>query len=592
MRAIGAILLLLGLLPPGQAVARAAEPSEPATWGLLRTEASVRAEDLLAKGGEAGFGSFGQPTPNLGFLRPDEAAWVRIDLPGDPAREVTRVIELGITRLRRVDWHVTSNGRVLEVVRSGADNAADLSAQRMPWVSVDIPRGESRTVLLRVASDTALWLPLRVGTPSEHAARNLARAQVDFAVFGFCLGIALLNLLLGGITRNTVYLVAGALPLAHVLYQAVFLGYHQAAFPGLPRWFSREGMLLLAVALGVGLFAFTHRMLGQGTSGRLTRAAIACGLASAPVVLLTPFSTGSQLANLLLVAGGGLCVWASAAGARQGPRTEGWLLLAGWVLPLASGVVLLLQLGGHTPAWFNPTAVIRIILPGTFILFALAVVQSQRRLREAEEGLGRSRRRQEEARLAALRHQLNPHLAFNTLASIEALSREAPERIPGLVSRLAAFLRHRMAPSGHPFQTLGQELEAARAYLDIEATHLGERLQVRYAVGEDCAGFQVPEFTLQPLVENAVKHGLAESDRVTLRIEASAEGGRLRLRVANTGRIRPRPSHLRGEGIGLENLRQRLALHLGERARAGLRETEGWVIAEVELPALRDIPLP
>lgn len=585
VRLTAAIALALALLS-GAAGARE-DPTTGPRPELLVTDASVTAEALVARGDSAGFAPFGPWTPNLGFLGSDKAAWVRVRLKGTPDRDTVRVLELGITRLLHADWHIVADGRVALAQRSGT---ADLEprarpAQRIPSLEVEIPRGQERTVLLRVASDTAIWLPVRVGDRADRQAWDIGRSALDFSVFGACLGIALMNLLLGGITRSPLYFVAGSLPLAHVAYQLVFLGYHQGL--DLPRWVSKEGMLLLAALLGMGLFAFTDRLLDlpAGAARRLTRAALALSAASAAAILLLPYWAGSQLANLLLAIGGALCLAAAATDIRARSSAEGWLLALGWALPLASGVVLLLQLGGHAPGWFNPAAVIRAILPGTFILFVLAAVRSQRRLRETELSLDSARRRQEEARLEALRHQLNPHLAFNTLASIEALSREAPERIPALVNRLATFLRHRMAPSGRTFHSLGEELEAAQAYLDIERSHLEDRLEVATRIAEPALRLEVPEFTLQPLVENAVKHGLAESDRVRVRIEAEVAGGTLRLRVANTGRIRPRRSSLRGEGIGLGNLRQRLALHLGAQARATLREEDGWVVAEVEIPA-------
>jgi two-component sensor histidine kinase len=591
VRRLAQLIALLACLGAGGVMA-----SSGPTPRLLVTEASTTAEELLARGDAAGFEPFADARPNLGFLPADKAAWVRIDLEGKPDRHMTRAIELGITRLREVDWHLVADGKVIGTRSSGAVGtpAAEMPGQRKPWVEVHVPPGGSRTVLLRVASDTAIWLPVRIGSHRDRDEWNLDRTMTDFTVFGACLGIALLNLTMGWIARSPVYAVAGILPLAHVAYQAVFLGYLQAAAPTLPRWVSKQGMLLIAIVLGIGLFLFSHRLLDTASRRvrRLTQAAIALGALAVPVVLAAPYPVGSQLANLLLVTGGLLCALAATSGVRAGPRAEAILLATGWSLPLGSGILLLLQLGGHMPAWFNPTTLVRIILPGTFILFALAAVRHQRRLREAETGLESSRRRQEQARMDALRHQLNPHLAFNTLASIEALSREAPERIPALVARLAAFLRHRMSTGGSAFHTLREELEATQAYLDIERTHLEERLEVRTRIGEDVLGLAIPEFTLQPLVENAIKHGLTESERVTVRLEAEREGDRLRLRVANTGRIRPPRAIPRGEGIGLENLRQRLALHLGDRARVGLREEDGWVLAEVELPASPEPPSP
>ncbi len=191
-----------------------------------------------------------------------------------------------------------------------------------------------------------------------------------------------------------------------------------------------------------------------------------------------------------------------------------------------------------------------------------------------------------EAELKALRAQINPHFLFNALTTIGYLIDSAPERAVGTLMRLTGLLRGVLRPEGE-FTTLGRELELIEHYLDIEHERFEERLRVRIDVPRALRGLPIPSLVVQPLVENAIKHGVAPSAgggdvEIIVRRE---EGPRLRITVRNTGA----PLSLadrRGSGhVGLENVGRRLAGHYGPDATLTLTSEDGrCTVAEVMLP--------
>jgi hypothetical protein len=195
---------------------------------------------------------------------------------------------------------------------------------------------------------------------------------------------------------------------------------------------------------------------------------------------------------------------------------------------------------------------------------------------------------EEKARLETLRYQLNPHFLFNTLASIS--SALGAERSPArtMVERLADFCRltlHR--PNDSDWTTLGGELKLLRAYLEIEQSRWGELLDVEIASAAGLENERLPHFLLLPLVENALKYGRATSpDRVGLRLAARRDGaGALVLEVANTGEwIEPAAEKtVSSFGIGLENLRERLARHYARAHSLEIAHGDGWVTVTLRI---------
>lgn len=186
--------------------------------------------------------------------------------------------------------------------------------------------------------------------------------------------------------------------------------------------------------------------------------------------------------------------------------------------------------------------------------------------------------------LAALRSRLEPHFLFNALNTLRASIRRDPERARALVDDLADLYRYLL---NHPEDArLTEEVEHACSYLAIEEARLEEgRLTVSLAIAEEAGEVQVPALLLQPLVENAVKHGVAAHDgpgEVVMR--AQREGQRLTIQVENHHRGRHLGSAHRGNGVALSTLRQRLAKRFGDRASLELVPLDDGMCACVTMP--------
>lgn len=236
------------------------------------------------------------------------------------------------------------------------------------------------------------------------------------------------------------------------------------------------------------------------------------------------------------------------------------------------------------PANLFQQLMIPIILSG----FLLAVFARQRRLNQLEIDLAEAKRAESDAYLSALRYQINPHFLYNTLASIDALSRIAPARVPTLVSRLSTFLRLRLAPSTNQLNSFERELESIRAYLDIEDTRFGDALTTAYDIAPAALSWQLPELLLQPLVENAVKYGFKAGADLKIQIHARIEGDMLFIAISNSGSLYSADASADGHGIGSSNVRQRLALHYGGRAVFRLIQEGENVVSQLEIPAHRN----
>ena len=163
-----------------------------------------------------------------------------------------------------------------------------------------------------------------------------------------------------------------------------------------------------------------------------------------------------------------------------------------------------------------------------------------------------------EARLTALKGQLHPHFLFNALHSVGGLIRSAdPGRALTALAQVGDLLRTSLDAGGEQFVTLGREIELLRRYLDVEALRLGEKLRVEFAIHEGLEECEVPAFITQPLVENAVKHGVARSPRggrVTITARP-VDDEVLEIVIENDG---PAPPETPREGVGLAHVRARL----------------------------------
>lgn len=191
------------------------------------------------------------------------------------------------------------------------------------------------------------------------------------------------------------------------------------------------------------------------------------------------------------------------------------------------------------------------------------------------------------AQLSALRRQLEPHFMYNTLNSIAGLVRDhRDEAAVSMIVGLSEFLRRSSEDSHRSQVALAEEVEYLQRYLDIQKVRFGERLQVSVDIPAELLRAQVPHLLLQPLVENAVKHGIAK--RVaggTVRVSGACDNGNLCLSVYNDGPSLPTDWEAAQTGVGIGNLRTRLQiLHGGESALQLRRADPGGVEVLVTLP--------
>jgi two-component system, LytTR family, sensor kinase len=180
-----------------------------------------------------------------------------------------------------------------------------------------------------------------------------------------------------------------------------------------------------------------------------------------------------------------------------------------------------------------------------------------------------------EARLLTLKAQIQPHFLFNTLNTIALMVRESPADAERLITRLSELFRHALEGATIHEVPLADELRFAAAYLEIEAARLEERLRIEWDIDPGALGARVPHLILQPLVENAIRHGIApRSAAGRLRVAARREDGKVRLQVEDDGVGLPgisRPA----AGVGLANVRARIAALYGPAGELALAPTPG-----------------
>ena len=191
-----------------------------------------------------------------------------------------------------------------------------------------------------------------------------------------------------------------------------------------------------------------------------------------------------------------------------------------------------------------------------------------------------------EARLQTLKNQIQPHFLFNTLNAISTLVHHDPAGAQRMITHLADLLRTTLVHRMHQEVTLREELELLEPYLEIERTRFGERLTLEVRADPDSLGSRVPHLVLQPLIENAIRHGIApQRGPGWILVEALLENGSLLLRVKDNGVGVDQGALEGGEGIGLSNIRARLAQLHGEDASLRIvPRRSGGTVVELRIP--------
>ncbi|MFK7990048.1 MAG: sensor histidine kinase [Sandaracinaceae bacterium] len=247
------------------------------------------------------------------------------------------------------------------------------------------------------------------------------------------------------------------------------------------------------------------------------------------------------------------------------------------------GLILVGHAARYIPAW--PAHLVKLLVVASGVTLFVSVARLVVSREEQAVALVEARAAADTAALESLRRRLEPHFLFNALNVLRATIRRDPTRARDLVSDLADLYRYLLS---HPDEaSLEDEVGHAQAYLAIERARLGDdRLEVSVDLPAELAALRVPPLLLQPLVENAVKHGVARRDgpgEVRLRAFMVDENT-LSIDVEDVSSGRPVPPVEEGAGIALTTLRQRLEKRYGERASIALSTTKSGTCAVVRLP--------
>jgi two-component system sensor histidine kinase AlgZ len=281
------------------------------------------------------------------------------------------------------------------------------------------------------------------------------------------------------------------------------------------------------------------------------------------------------------------------------------IVVAGFVLGIPLGLITPFTsisamqdpgefLQGATPAfrlYFTPAVTFALHITNWACLFLIwlaiyFVAIAMRRHRWAELRQSELARALQQAELRLLKSQLNPHFLFNALNTVRSLIADDPTRAQRAVTHLANTLRYTLRSGQDELVTLAQELEIVADYLALESMRFEERLIVEYDVPADAGSVPIPVMLLQTVVENAIKHGIAElPSGGVLRISAALRDGTLFLQVENS---RPPDARSRGEGMGLRNSEERLRLLFGPGASLDLDLSQSaMVTTRIRIPQHR-----
>ncbi|MCX6334819.1 MAG: histidine kinase [Bacteroidia bacterium] len=265
----------------------------------------------------------------------------------------------------------------------------------------------------------------------------------------------------------------------------------------------------------------------------------------------------------------------------------GAITVTAWVLVTKLIMTLVLPAQNDYQAYWDATFPYRIgsgvfiygLTVLTYFLFASMTNLAEKKAREAKlESLVR------ETELKMLRSQINPHFLFNSLNSISSLTVTDPEKARTMVIKLSDFMRYALSRKDEQPVSLRSELENLRLYLDIEKVRFGERLVTEENIDPACLEVMVPGMLIQPLYENAVKHGVYEStEKVKISTTSSLEEGYLKIIISNN--FDPAGSKAKGTGTGLLNVSRRLELTYGNRASISTVKKEDLFTVTLFIPS-------
>jgi LytS/YehU family sensor histidine kinase len=223
-----------------------------------------------------------------------------------------------------------------------------------------------------------------------------------------------------------------------------------------------------------------------------------------------------------------------------------------------------------------------------FLYYSLMVttyylIINYRELKEKSEREARLTTLLKETELNMLRSQIRPHFLFNSLNSISSLTMTDPSRAQEMVIKLSEFMRYSLNLSEAMMSTMEKDLYHAGLYLDIEKVRFGKKLVVEKQIEEDAMEAQIPAMLLQPLLENAIKHGVYEaSEKIRVTLKARMESNHLVVVIGND--VDPEGKPRKGTGTGLRNVEARLVNHYGQSRLMSIDKSDRYFEVTLKIP--------
>jgi two-component system LytT family sensor kinase len=310
----------------------------------------------------------------------------------------------------------------------------------------------------------------------------------------------------------------------------------------------------------------------------------------------TYISIADSVVSLLIYSGVALSLWYPFSFFNTGDTRPGTLIsnlvLSGaisitlWVIITKYLVLLVLPENNDYLAYWDTTFPYRIgtgafiygLIVLSYFLFVSLSNLSEKNAKEA-----RLETLVKETELKMLRSQINPHFLFNSLNSISSLTVTDPEKAREMVVKLSEFMRYALSRKDEQPVPLQHELENLRLYLDIEKVRFGEKLTTEEYIETSCLDFKIPVMLLQPLYENAVKHGVYESTE-SVRIVTNAKFIEGFFEIVISNNYDPAPSLKRGTGTGLLNVARRLELFYGNKGSIKTLKENGVYSVTLYIP--------
>lgn len=259
-----------------------------------------------------------------------------------------------------------------------------------------------------------------------------------------------------------------------------------------------------------------------------------------------------------------------------------------WLLISRVFIAAIFAEPGIYSGYWNETFIFRVglgILICVLVLLTYYLIISYNQLSARQLQESRLQTLLKETELRMLRSQINPHFLFNSLNSVSALTITDPDKAREMVIKLSDFMRYSLARKDEQPVTLRREMENLRLYLEIEKTRFGERLATGEDIAEGCLETRIPTMLLQPLYENAIKHGVNESTG-TVKIETVVRCNRQILEVTIRNNYDPEAILPAGTGTGLVNVHRRLELYYGKEASLSTEKRDGIFTVRLRLPAV------